>query len=185
MTEIARENKHQKDVDGFTARNLGKVFISHAYEHLPPATPAGVISLLEHYAIPIEGKHCVIVGRSNLVGKPLGIMLLNRGATVTVCHSKTRNLPEFTTQADVLFTAVGIPGIITKEMVKPGAVVIDIGIAREEEGLKGDANPDVAEVASAMTPVPKGVGPMTVASLLRNCVMAAERQEMHRRESAR
>jgi methylenetetrahydrofolate dehydrogenase (NADP+)/methenyltetrahydrofolate cyclohydrolase len=185
MNEIAREIKPQKDVDGFTARNLGKVFISHAYEHLPPATPAGVISLLEFYNIPVEGKHCVIVGRSNLVGKPLSIMLLNRGATVTVCHSKTEGLASHTKQADVLCSAVGLPGIITKDMVKTGAVVIDIGIAREDEGLKGDASPDVAEVASAMTPVPKGVGPMTVASLLRNCVMAAERQEMHRRESAR
>ncbi len=185
MNEIAREIKPQKDVDGFTARNLGKVFISHAYEHLAPATPSGVISLLEFYAIPVEGKHCVIVGRSNLVGKPLSIMLLNRGATVTVCHSKTEGLASHTIQADVLFSAVGIPGIITKDMVKPGAVIVDIGIAREDEGLKGDVSPDVAEIASAMTPVPKGVGPMTVASLLKNCVMAAERQEMHRRESAR
>lgn len=183
MNEIAREIRPQKDVDGFTARNLGKMFISHIYEHLPPATPAGIITLLEHYDIPVEGKHCVVVGRSNLVGKPLGIMLLNRGATVTTCHTKTENLPSFTKKADILFSAVGIPGIITKDMVKPGAVVIDIGIAREDEGLKGDAAPDVADVASALTPVPKGVGPMTVASLLRNCVTAAERQEMHHRNA--
>ncbi len=180
MNEIAREIMPQKDVDGFTARNLGKVFISQTFEHLPPATPSGVVTLLEHYAIPVEGKHCVIVGRSNLVGKPLSIMLLNRGATVTTCHSKTRDLATYTKQADILFSAVGTPGIITKDMVKPGVVAIDIGIAREDEGLRGDLDPAIADIAEAMTPVPKGVGPMTVASLLRNCVTAAERQKMKR-----
>lgn len=180
MNEIAREIMPQKDVDGFTARNLGKVFISQDFEHLPPATPSGVMTLLEHYAIPVEGRHCVIVGRSNLVGKPLSIMLLNRGATVTVCHSKTRDLASFTKQADILFSAVGTPGIITQDMVKPGVIGIDIGIAREDEGLKGDFAPEIAEIAEAMTPVPKGVGPMTVASLLRNCVTAAERQKAKR-----
>lgn len=168
----------KKDVDGFTAYNLGKMFLGTEFEHLPPATPAGIIALLEHYKLPIEGKHAVIVGRSNIVGKPLGIMLLNRNATVTICHSKTLHVAHYTVLADILVSAVGKPKIITADMVKPGAVVIDVGVNRGEGKLVGDVDFDaVKEVASAITPVPGGIGPMTVASLIRNCVRAKERQE--------
>jgi methylenetetrahydrofolate dehydrogenase (NADP+)/methenyltetrahydrofolate cyclohydrolase len=175
---IIRAIDPKKDVDGFTAYNLGKMFLSTEFEHLPPATPAGVLTLLTDYQIPIEGKHAVIVGHSNIVGKPLALMLLNRGATVTVCHVKTVDLASHTRQADILCTAVGKAALITKDMVKPGAVVIDIGISRDEqERLRGDVDFEaVKEIASAITPVPGGVGPMTVASLIRNCVRAKERQ---------
>lgn len=175
--QIIREMDPHKDVDGFTAYNLGKAFLSTQFEHLPPATPAGVIALLEHYAIPVAGRDAVVVGASNLVGKPLAVMLLNRAATVTVCHIQTRDLAAHTRKADLLFSAVGKPGLITADMVKDGAVVVDIGISRTEEGLKGDVDFDaVKSVASAITPVPGGVGPMTVACLLRNVLRAAERQ---------
>ncbi|MDB4978017.1 MAG: Methylenetetrahydrofolate dehydrogenase / Methenyltetrahydrofolate cyclohydrolase [Candidatus Peribacteria bacterium] len=175
--QILRAITPTKDVDGFGAYNLGKTFLSKEFEDLPPATPAGVIELLHYYKVPIEGQHAVVVGRSNIVGKPLAIMLLNRGATVTVCHSKTAGLSLITKQADILFCAVGKPGMITADMVKPGAVVIDIGVSRDEEGLKGDTDfISVSEVASAITPTPGGVGPMTVASLLRNVVRAKQRQ---------
>jgi len=167
----------KKDVDGFGAYNLGKMLLSKEFEHLPPATPSGIIRLLEHYQIPVEGKHAVVVGRSNIVGKPIAIMLLNRSATVTVCHSKTEDLPSITKQADILICAVGKPKMITKDMVKQGAVVIDVGVNRTDEGLVGDVDfEEVKEIASAITPVPGGVGPMTVASLIRNCVRAKERQ---------
>jgi methylenetetrahydrofolate dehydrogenase (NADP+)/methenyltetrahydrofolate cyclohydrolase len=153
------------------------MFLSREFEHLPPATPSGIIALLEHYKIPVEGKHAVIVGRSNTVGKPLGIMLLNRNATVTLCHSKTKDLPSLTKLADILIAAVGKRHFITKDMVKPGVVVIDVGMNRSEQGLTGDVDFEtVKEVASAITPVPGGVGPMTVAALIRNCVRAKERQ---------
>ncbi len=166
-----------KDVDGFTAYNLGKLFLSTDFEHLPPATPAGVIALLEHYDISVFGKNVVVVGHSNIVGKPLAAMLLNRGATVTVCHRDTADLAAHTRQADILCTAVGKAGLITADMVRPGAVVIDIGISETADGIKGDVDfAAVSQVASAITPVPGGVGPMTVASLIRNTVTAKRRQ---------
>ncbi|MFA7682025.1 MAG: bifunctional 5,10-methylenetetrahydrofolate dehydrogenase/5,10-methenyltetrahydrofolate cyclohydrolase, partial [Candidatus Peribacteraceae bacterium] len=177
VPQVIRAIDPHKDVDGFHAYNLGKMFLSKEFEHLPPATPSGIIALLEHYAIPVEGKHAVIVGRSNTVGKPIAIMLLNRSATVTVCHRHTQDLPFFTKQADILIVAVGKHNLITADMVKPGAVVIDVGMNRTEEGLKGDVDFEaVKEIASAITPVPGGVGPMTVASLIQNCVRAKERQ---------
>lgn len=177
MHLISRAIEPKKDVDGFTAYNMGKMFLSSKYEHLPPATPAGILLLLEHYKINVAGKHVVIVGRSNIVGKPLAAMLINRDATVTVCHSKTPDLASFTKQADILVTAVGKEKLITADMVKKGAVVIDVGMTRTDEGLVGDVDfENVKEVASAITPMPGGVGPMTVASLLRNCVRAKERQ---------
>ncbi|MSR67542.1 bifunctional 5,10-methylenetetrahydrofolate dehydrogenase/5,10-methenyltetrahydrofolate cyclohydrolase [Candidatus Peribacteria bacterium] len=177
VPEVIRAIDPKKDIDGFGAYNIGKMFLSVEFEHLPPATPSGVIEMLKFYKIPIEGKHAVIVGRSNIVGKPLAIMLLNRGATVTVCNSKTKNLAEITRQADILCSAVGSPKMITKDMVKAGAVVIDIGVSRVDGKLCGDVDFDaVSEVASAITPVPGGVGPMTVASLIRNCVTAKKRQ---------
>jgi methylenetetrahydrofolate dehydrogenase (NADP+)/methenyltetrahydrofolate cyclohydrolase len=175
--QLFREIDPYKDIDGFTAYNLGKMFISTAFEHLPPATPAGIIALLEHAGIEIEGKCAVIVGHSNIVGKPLGTMLLNRNATVINCHKFTENLSQYTKQADILISAVGKPHLITAEMVKKGAVVIDVGMNRVDDKLVGDvAFDEVSEVASAITPVPGGVGPMTVATLLKNCVKAKERQ---------
>lgn len=167
-----------KDVDGFTAYNLGKMFLSTKFEHLPPATPAGVIEMLSYYDISIEGKHAVIVGHSNIVGKPLAMMLLNRGATITVCHEHTKDLAAHTSHADLLITAVGKPGLISGDMIKEGAVIIDIGITQTISGLRGDVQFDAAqEKAGAITPVPGGVGPMTVACLLRNCVNAKKRQQ--------
>lgn len=175
--QLFREIDPYKDVDGFTAYNLGKMFLSTAFEHLPPATPAGIITLLEDAGIQIEGKCAVIVGHSNIVGKPLGIMLLNRNATVINCHKFTENLAHYTKQADILISAVGKPNLITADMVKPGVVVIDVGMNRVGDKLVGDvAFDDVSKVASAITPVPGGVGPMTVATLLKNCVRAKERQ---------
>lgn len=177
VPEVIRAIEPKKDIDGFGAYNLGKMFLSVEFEHLPPATPSGVIELLKYYKLPIEGKHAVIVGRSNIVGKPLAIMLLNRGATVTICHSKTKNLSDMTKQADILIAAVGSPKMIKAEMVKKGAVVIDIGVSRVDGKLQGDVDFDAVEkIASAITPVPGGVGPLTVASLIRNCVTAKRRQ---------
>ena len=176
VPEIIRAIDPKKDVDGFGAYNLGKMFLSTEFEHLPPATPGGIITLLEHYKIAIAGKHAVIVGRSNIVGKPIAIMLLNRDATVTICHSKSKDIAEHTQHADLLIAAVGRPKLMTANMVKNGVVVIDVGMNRTGEGLVGDVDfLGVKQKASAITPVPGGVGPMTVASLIRNCVRAKER----------
>ena len=177
VPQIIRAIDPKKDIDGFGAYNLGKMFLSTEFEHLPPATPAGIITLLEYYKINVAGKNVVIVGRSNTVGKPLAVMLLNRDATVMICHSKTKDLSSITAQADILIAAVGRPKMITASMVKKGAVVVDVGVNRANGGLCGDVDFDaVKEVASAISPVPGGVGPMTVASLIRNCVRAKERQ---------
>jgi len=177
VPQIIRAIDPRKDIDGFGAYNLGKMFLSKDFEHLPPATPGGIVALLEHFKIPVEGRHVVVVGRSNTVGKPIAVMLLNRDATVTVCHRHTRNLAEITRQADILIVAVGKAGLITGDMVKKGVVVIDVGMNKTETGLVGDCDfESVSKVASAITPVPGGVGPMTVASLIRNCVTAKERQ---------
>lgn len=167
-----------KDVDGFTAENFGDMALRGGAEFLPPATAAGVIRLLEAENIAIAGKHAVVVGRSNLVGKPLALMLLNRDATVTVCHSRTEDLGAITATADILVCAVGKPGLVTADMVKKGAVVIDIGTTHVDGKLTGDVDFDaVAKKASAITPVPGGVGPLTVACLLANVVDAAEEAE--------
>lgn len=174
--ELIRLIDPAKDVDGLTAYNIGKLCVGKEYEHLAPATPAGIIRLLAHFDIPVSGKHVVVVGRSTLVGKPLGLMLLHRDATVTFCHSKTSNLAEHTRQADILVAAAGSPGLIKKEMVKPSATVIDVGTSDVEGALTGDVADDVAEVAGALTPVPGGVGPMTVAMLIANLATAAERR---------
>ena len=174
---IVRAIDPKKDVDGFGAYNLGKMFLSIAFEHLPPATPSGIIYMLEHYGIEIEDKHAVVLGRSNTVGKPMAIMLLNRNATVTVCHSRTQDLASLTQQADIVIAAVGKPKFVTADMVKEGAVVIDVGIHRTENGLVGDTDYEaLLPKVSAISPVPGGVGPMTVAGLLRNCVQAKKRQ---------
>ncbi len=177
VPEIIRVIDPKKDVDGFGAYNLGKMFLSTEFEHLPPATPSGIIALLEHYRIPVAGKHVVVVGRSNTVGKPIAVMLLNRDATVTICHSRTPDLASLTRQADILIVAVGKAGLVTGSMVKEGVVIIDVGMNKTEKGLVGDCDSaSVSVKASAITPVPGGVGPMTVASLIRNCVHAKERQ---------
>ncbi len=165
-----------KDVDGFTAENFGTMALRGGSEFLPPATAAGVIHLLESEKIAIAGKHTVIVGRSNLVGKPLSLMFLNRDATVTVCHSKTKNLGDITRSADILVSAVGKPGLITADMVNEGATVVDIGTTLENGKLIGDVDFEtVSKKASAITPVPGGVGPLTVACLLKNVIEAANR----------
>ena len=158
----------KKDVDGFSDVNIGKMF--RGVEHLCPCTPKGIILLLEKYGVEIEGKNVVVIGRSNIVGKPMAIMMLNRSATVTICHSKTKNLSEFTKQADILISAVGIPKFVKKEMVKENAVIIDVGINRNNDGgLVGDIDfMDVYDKACLITPVPGGVGPMTRAVLLQN-----------------
>lgn len=163
-----------KDVDGFHYRNVGGLVVGG--EGFYPCTPSGVMHMLEHERVPVEGAHAVVVGRSTIVGKPMALLLLNSGATVTICHSKTRDLAAMTRQADILVAAVGKPRMITADMVKPGAVVIDVGINRLRDGtLAGDVDFDgVRHVAARITPVPGGVGPMTIAMLLANTVKAAE-----------
>jgi methylenetetrahydrofolate dehydrogenase (NADP+)/methenyltetrahydrofolate cyclohydrolase len=182
-----------KDVDGFHPVNVGKLVQQRA--HLVACTPSGIMEMLDRSNIPIEGRRAVVIGRSDIVGKPMAMLLLHRSATVTICHSKTRNLPELAREADILVAAIGRPWFVTREFVKPGATVIDVGINRitdeataramvggtprfaafEKRGsiLVGDVNPDVAGVAGALTPVPGGVGPLTVAMLLKNTLAAA------------
>ena len=160
-----------KDVDGFHPLNAGRLWLG--LDGLVAGTPTGIITLLDEYGVPLEGAHAVVVGRSNIVGKPVALLLLARNATVTICHSRTADLAAETRQADVLVVAVGEAGLISPEMVKEGATVVDVGINRTDEGLRGDVDPAVAERAGLITPVPGGVGPMTIASLLRNTVKAA------------
>ena len=164
----------QKDVDAFHPVNVGHIMIGD--HRLLPCTPAGVMALLHAENIPVAGKHCVVIGRSNIVGKPMAMLLLQENATVTICHSRTVDLPGITRQADVLVSAVGRAKFVTADMVKPGAVVIDVGMNRDENGkLCGDADYDaVCQIASKITPIPGGVGPMTIAMLLRNTITAAE-----------
>lgn len=164
----------KKDVDGFSEINVGKIWVGD-YK-FSPCTPMGVIELLNYYNIDLTGKSCVIVGRSNIVGKPMAALLLEKNATVTICHSKTRDIPSFTKKADVIVAAVGKAGFITADMVKDGAVVIDVGINRNESGkLCGDVDFDsVKEKASYITPVPGGCGPMTIAVLMKNTIAAAK-----------
>ena len=160
----------QKDVDGFHEANLGALLAGRP--RVVPCTPAGVMRLLEHAGVALAGKHAVVIGRSNIVGKPVAMLLLQKDATVTICHSKTANLAEIARQGDVLIAAVGKAKLVTADMVKPGACVIDVGVNRLADGkLAGDVDFDaVKEVAGAITPVPGGVGPMTIAMLLENCV---------------
>ena len=164
----------KKDVDAFHPQNVGAIMTGD-YEFLP-CTPAGVMALLEEYGIDVSGKSAVVIGRSNIVGKPQAMLLLHKNATVTICHSRTKDLAEVTRQADIVVAAIGKLEFVTKDMIKPGAVVIDVGINRNAEGkLRGDVNFDeVKDVASYITPVPGGVGPMTITMLMQNTLRAAE-----------
>ena len=166
----------EKDVDGFSAYNTGKLW-QNQYD-IAPCTAMGIIELLNYYNIGVAGKHCVIIGRSNIVGKPVASLLLERNATVTICHSKTKNLSDITSKADILISAVGKPKFVTWGFVKKDAIVIDVGINRDENGkLCGDVDAEnIANKASMLTPVPGGVGPMTVAMLMKNTLIAAKNQ---------
>jgi methylenetetrahydrofolate dehydrogenase (NADP+)/methenyltetrahydrofolate cyclohydrolase len=165
----------EKDVDGLTAVSTGRLV--HGVPGLRPATPLGVIELLDAYGVGLEGAEAVVVGRSDLVGKPVSFLLLQRNATVTICHSRTRDLAGVCARADVLVAAVGSPGLIGADHIKPGAAVIDVGINRTDDGLRGDVDFTAAvERAALVSPVPGGVGPMTIAMLLRNTVTAYELQ---------
>lgn len=181
VEHITEKIRPEKDVDGFTNRNFGSIVSKNPL--LMPATPLGVVELLKRYDIPTEGKNCVVVGASRLVGAPLSMMLVEQGrATVTVCHKYTKDLASYTRQADILIVAVGKPGLVTSDMVKEGAVVIDVGTTRVEGpqfkngyALRGDVEfKEVAPKTSYITPVPGGVGPMTIASLLLNTLRATE-----------
>ncbi len=166
----------KKDVDAFHAVNVGKIMLGE-YDFLP-CTPAGVMEMLHSYDIPVEGKECVVIGRSNIVGKPMGMLLLHENGTVTICHSRTKNLAEVCRRADILVAAVGIPKFVKADMVKDGAVVIDVGMDRDENGkLCGDVDfENVKDKCSFITPVPGGVGPMTISTLMKNTFKACKLQ---------
>jgi len=168
-----RKINPDKDVDGLHPENMGRLCLGE--EGFVSCTPQGVMRLLEEYGVEIAGKKAVVVGRSNIVGKPMALLLLRANATVTVCHSRTKNLSEVTREADILVAAVGRADFITGDMLKPGCVVVDVGINRTDDGIKGDVEEKAAEeIASLRTPVPGGVGPMTIAMLLSNTMRAAE-----------
>lgn len=166
----------EKDVDAFHPANVGRIMIGN-YKLLP-CTPAGIIALMDHYGVEIAGKRCVVIGRSNIVGKPMSLLLTERNGTVTLCHSRTQDIDKICLDADIIVVAVGRANFLTADMVKQGAVVIDVGINRLDNGkLCGDvAFDEVSKVASMITPVPGGVGPMTIATLLKNTLTAAENQ---------
>lgn len=174
--KIIRAISPKKDVDGFHIENVGALCVGE--EGFVSCTPAGVIQLLKRSNVEITGKHCVVIGRSNIVGKPMALLMLRENATVTICHSKTSNLKEICKEADILIAAVGKPRMINSEYVKDGAVVIDVGIHRDENNkMCGDVDfDDVKDIVSKITPVPGGVGPMTIAMLMNNCVEAMERK---------
>ena len=161
-----------KDVDGFHPASAGQLYLDDPT--FVPATPLGIMALLEEYDVPLEGARAVVIGRSTIVGKPAALLLLRANATVTICHSRTRDLAAHVGEADVVVAAVGKADVVTAEMVKPGSVVIDVGMNRTEDGLRGDVDPAAAERAGLITPVPGGVGPMTIAMLLRNTIKAAK-----------
>jgi methylenetetrahydrofolate dehydrogenase (NADP+)/methenyltetrahydrofolate cyclohydrolase len=173
--KVLRAVDPAKDVDGFHILNAGRLYLGEPY--LVPATPSGVMVMLAEHGVELKGKDAVVIGRSEIVGKPMAMLLLAEHATVTICHSRTADLAAHCLRADVLVAAVGRPGIVTADMVKPGATVIDVGVNRTAEGkLVGDVDPGVWEVAGLMTPVPGGVGPMTIAMLLRNTLTAAQQR---------
>ena len=160
-----------KDVDGFHPASAGQLYLDEPT--FVPATPLGIMALLEEYGVALEGAQAVVIGRSTIVGKPAALLLLRANATVTICHSRTADLGDQVSRADVLVAAAGKPGVVSAEMIKPGSCVIDVGINRTEAGLRGDVDPNAAKRAGLITPVPGGVGPMTIAMLLRNTVKAA------------
>ena len=167
-----------KDVDGIHPLNAGLLYLGRPT--LVGATPLGILALLDEHDVPLEGANAVVIGRSDIVGKPVAHLLLQRNATVTICHSRTRDLAEIARRADVLVVAVGRDRMVKPDWIKPGATVVDVGMNRSDDGLFGDVDPAVMEIAGAMTPVPGGVGPMTIAMLLRNTVHAARfRRGMH------
>jgi methylenetetrahydrofolate dehydrogenase (NADP+) / methenyltetrahydrofolate cyclohydrolase len=168
---VMRAIDPMKDVDGLHPFSAGQLYLGR--QTLVPATPLGVMHLLDEYRIPIAGQRAVVVGRSTLVGKPVALLLLQANATVTICHSRTEDLARHTLDADIVVAAVGLPGVISADMVKQGATVVDVGITRTDAGVMGDVEADVADVAGFLTPVPGGVGPMTIAALLGNAVRAA------------
>lgn len=173
---VLRAVDPDKDVDGFHVLNAGRLYLGEPF--LVPATPLGIMAMLDEYDVELKGADAVVIGRSEIVGKPMAMLLLAQHATVTICHSRTVDLASHTRRADVLVAAVGREGLVTPDMVKPGATVIDVAMNRNAEGkLVGDVDPSVFEVAGLMTPVPGGVGPMTIAMLLRNTLTAAQ----HRR----
>lgn len=175
--EVIQAILPDKDVDCFNPSNLGKLVMGSG--KLMPCTPCGIMEMLSYEGIDVDGKNCVVIGRSNIVGKPMSALLLNKSGTVTVCHSHTKDLAEITSKADILVAAIGKPNFVTEDMVKPGAVVIDVGINRQEgtKKLYGDVDfESVCEKAAAITPVPGGVGPMTIAELMSNTVTAAKLQ---------
>jgi methylenetetrahydrofolate dehydrogenase (NADP+)/methenyltetrahydrofolate cyclohydrolase len=165
-----------KDVDGFHPLNAGLLYLGTP--SLVPATPLGVMRMLEEYDVELEGANAVVIGRSEIVGKPMAMLLLLEHATVTICHSRTKDLARITRDADVLVAAVGRRALVTRDMVKPGATVVDVAMVRTDEGLFGDVDKAVADVAGLLTPVPGGVGPMTIALLLRNTLTAAQRRRL-------
>ncbi len=173
---VLLEISPKKDVDAFHPQNVGKIMIGD-YDLLP-CTPAGVMELIAEYGIDVEGKRCVVIGRSNIVGKPMAMLLLHKNGTVTICHSRSANIREICSEADILVASVGIPKFVTRDMVKEGAVVIDVGINRLDDGtLCGDVDFEGVEpIASYITPVPGGVGPMTITMLLKNTLTAAKIQ---------
>ncbi|MBQ2713205.1 MAG: bifunctional methylenetetrahydrofolate dehydrogenase/methenyltetrahydrofolate cyclohydrolase FolD [Clostridia bacterium] len=172
---VLEEINYEKDVDGFHERNAGKLFLGNG--GLVACTPSGCMELIAESGVSVSGKRAVVIGRSNIVGKPMAMLLLNANATVTVCHSRTQNIAEVTREADILVAAVGRPNFVTADMVKPGAVVIDVGINRLDGKLVGDVEySSVSEVAGYITPVPGGVGPMTITMLMKNTILAAKQQ---------
>ncbi|MFP5518583.1 MAG: bifunctional 5,10-methylenetetrahydrofolate dehydrogenase/5,10-methenyltetrahydrofolate cyclohydrolase [Bdellovibrionia bacterium] len=175
-SEVLSAITPNKDVDCFGSMAMGKVFSGQA--EIYPCTPAGVIKICEYYKLPLKGKNAVVVGKSNIVGKPMAVMLLDRGATVTVCHSKTEDLKGFTRQADIVVVAAGVPHLLTTQDFKKGAVVIDVGIHRQENKIIGDVlNEGADDHLAAMTPVPGGVGPMTIACLLENTLTLSKKNQ--------
>jgi methylenetetrahydrofolate dehydrogenase (NADP+) / methenyltetrahydrofolate cyclohydrolase len=169
--KVIRALAPAKDVDGFHPVNAGQLYLGEPT--LVPATPRGVMAMLAEHAVELSGARAVVIGRSAIVGKPMAHLLLQQNATVTICHSRTKDLARHTLEADVLVAAVGVAGMVTPGMVKPGGVVIDVGINRTDGGIVGDVDPGAAEVAGYLTPVPGGVGPMTIACLLENAVRCA------------
>ncbi len=169
--KVIRALAPAKDVDGFHPINAGQLYLGEPT--LVPATPRGVMAMLAEHEVELSGAHAVVIGRSAIVGKPMAHLLLQQNATVTICHSRTKDLARHTLGADVLVAAVGVPGMVTPDMVKPGGVVIDVGINRTDDGIVGDVDPGAADVAGHLTPVPGGVGPMTIACLLENAVRCA------------